>query len=267
MMEMSNKKDFVLELRAQELGLDINNLAQGLEREFQEAVAQTATAAYAKIVASAQLKLGSLSQEYLKGLDFQKIGKNQYLIILEGKFSNSLEQGIPSHDMKKTMLASKALVSEGSRAGQPWVQNAKDGHKYAYVPFPKNPFSKASPEIARVGNIIKGFTAQNRATGMSQKITSVFKDGQGNPLEGNVASVSGHGLKDLENLVKYQKVQRNEKSGKKTVQSVYMTFRTISENSPAGKWMHPGRDGLRAFAEAEAIVAKELDNILRYFLG
>jgi hypothetical protein len=264
---MADKKDFVLELRAQELGLDLKNLTEQVEKQFEEAVRKTANAAYAAIIARAQANLGGLAQDYLKGLDLQVLGKNQYLIILEGNFSNALEQGIPAHDMKQTMLASKSLVTEGSRAGQPWVQNAKDGHKFAYVPFPKNPFSKANPEVARIGNIIKGFTAQNRSTGLSQKITSVFKDKGGNPLEGNVATVGNVGLKDLDNLVKYQKVQRNTKTGKKTVQSVYMTFRTISENSPPGKWQHPGRPGLAAFAEAEALVAKELDNILRYFLG
>lgn len=262
---MPSNKDFTLELRAQELGLDLKPLEKELERQFEDAIRQTANAAYAAIVAKAKSQLGSLQQEYLKGLDFRVLGKNQYLIVLDGSFANAIERGIPPHDMKDTMLKSKSLVTQGPRAGLPWVQTAKDGHKFAHVPRQHSPSSKANPEAQRLGGIIKGLTAMNRQ-GRAQRITSIFKDSYGRPLEGNVASVGNVGIKDLDNLVKYQKVSKT-KSGKTKVESVYMTYRTISENSPEGKWQNPGRDALNAFKEAEELVSKELDNILRYFLG
>lgn len=265
---MPSNKDFSLELRAQELGLNpLKVLEKAVQAQFDDAIRQTANAAYASIVAQAKAKLGSLSQEYLKGLDFHKIGKNQYLIVLDGTFSNALERGIAPHDMKETMLASQAKVSEGSRAGMPWVQKAVDGHRYAYVPFPKKPFSKSgNAEAQRINGMIRTLTAKNRQ-GVMQNITKVFSDSYGRPLEGNVATVGNIGIKDLDNLVKFQKVQKNAKTGRDQVISTYMTFRTISDNSPDGKWQHPGREGLKAFLEAEAFVARELDNILKHFLG
>ena len=57
---------------------------------------------------------------------------------------------------------------------------------------------------------------------------------------------------------KYQHVYQRD--GEQKVQSLYIAFRTISEN---GKdWMHPGFQGLKAFAETEAWVETELKRIM-----
>lgn len=257
--------DFNINIRAEELGLDIERAAEYRLQEAQEAVGNAVQAAFATIVATVQRKLKTTKDEYLKGLKIDKIGPFAWVIYLEGDFANSLEDGKESFDMKPGMLASNKTVEVGARAGEPWVQKAKDGHRFAYVPMDHNPNAKGSDYAAHLGGIIRNFTAPNAAGGM-QKLTSVFKDTAGNALEGQVASVSGHGIKDLENLIKYQKVYTSQK-GKKMTSSIYRTYRVVSDNSPDSAWRHPGFKAVKAFDEAQRMLETEIDNILKKVLG
>lgn len=231
-----------------------------VQEEFDQAIKDTANAAYASITAKAQQELHSTRQDYLRGLSFEELGNNTYLITLEGDYANSLEKGYAGFDVRTGMLASEKVVGVGPRSGQKWVQTAKDGHKFAHVPFEHKPHSKA-PQASDLNQAIRKLTAMNRA-GMEQKLTKVFKDAAGKPIEGRVASVKKvEGFPQLAGISKYQKVYKNESTGKETVQSVYMTFRTVSENGDS--WQHPGYGGLHAFDEAEKWVAEQIDNIIK----
>lgn len=258
---MSKKGEIIIEIKAEELGLAIENLAEELVNEFQEAIKQTANAAYANIIADAQTKLGRTRQDYLKGLKFDNLGNNNYLISLDGEWPNKIEDGYPSYDMKSTLLNSDAKVSQGSRSGLPWVQEGKNG-KYAHVPFEQKPFSKA-PQANDLGAAIKQLETYNMQ-GRKQKFTKIFRDPSGKALSGKVASVGDTGIPNLDGITKFQQVSTS-KSGKETVSSVYMTWRTISENSSG--WTHPGYSGLNAFQAAEMWVEKEIENILKNFLA
>lgn len=257
------KGEISLKLKAEAMGRDLEMLGSAVEAELQEAVKMATYGAYAKIVAEAQEKLQSTRQDYLKGLSIETIGPNQYLINLQGNFSEALERGWEAFDMRQKMLKSTKTVEVGSRSGLPWVQTGKKGQKYAHVPFEHKPFSKA-PGASDMAALLRGIQTTN-ASGRKQKLTAIFTDPSGKALQGKVAKV-GKGevnSKDLEGLVKYQKVTKNEKTGKDTVSSVYMTYRTVSENGKA--WMHPGNPGLHAFEQAEKWLDTEIDNILRAF--
>ncbi len=256
--------DIKVSIRAEELGLSLENLAEALEAEFSQAIADLAHATYAKIVASAQEKLNSTSQDYLEGLSFEKLGDNQYVISLDGKFPDALEGGSPAYDMRNTLLNSTSNVSAGSRTGQPWVQISKKGKKFAHVPFKHSP--GGSGGATDLAGALKGMEALNQATGRKQRLTKLFKDSSGNPLLGRVASVAEapKGFPNLAGVVKYQKAIHNEKTGKSRITSTYLTFRTISENGRS--WMQPQKEGLHAFQEAEEFIHGELDRILNYYL-
>jgi len=276
---MVKKGEFIIELEAEQLGLSLEKLAIQAEEQLKRDIAEVAHGAHATLAAMAQHGLNSTRNDYLKGLQFEKIGENSYLISLDGEYANKLESGYPAFDMRSKMLQSQKSVEVGPRAGQPWVQHAKDGHKYAHVPFERQPFSKA-PRGSDMAQALKSIRAENRATQEWQGITKIFRDANGRAIDSGIGAatqpVARVGAADLSHLddpvakklaglVKYQRVTRNEKTGRETVQSIYHSYRTVSENSSG--WQHPGFKGLHAFDQVEKWVEEQLHKILREYLG
>lgn len=252
--------DISIKVQADALGKDIENLAPHIEAELKQAVANLANAAYASMVSQVQgMSMDPKNrQDYLRGLKFNEMGEDNYLIYLEGDWANKLEEGFPSYSMKDTLLSSKKRVAHGSRSGQPWVRESKDGNRYAAVPFEKKPFSGEKFNSGDLAEDIKKLKALNDQ-GEVQGFTQVFKDLEGKPIPGKVATVVEHENPMLKGLTKFQQVSP---SGK--VSSVYMLFRTISDASNG--WQHPGFKGYHLFQAAEEYVQKELDNILKTLL-
>ncbi len=248
--------DFSLKLTANALGKSLENLSASIEKELNQAISDLANASYASLISQVQsMSMNPKNrQDYLKGLQFQKLGENEYLIYLEGTQPNKLEDGFPPYDMRKELLKSEKVVKIGSRAGEKWVREAKDGHKYAAVPFEHKPHSAKSNDLA---SEIKNLLATNRQ-GSFQPIMETFKDDFGKPLSGKVAKAETN-LWGLAGLTKYQSV-----SDKGKVTSTYMTYRIISENSSG--WQHPGFEGYNLFEEAERTVQAELENIIKTLL-
>ncbi len=248
--------DISLKLRADELGKSLEDLAVEVEMELEAAVQNLAQAAYASIMAKAEAELSSTRQDYTSNLDFTPLGDGSYLISLIGSAANSLEDGYSGFDMVPGMLNSNKTVQTGSRSGEKWVKTNQEGKKYAHVPFEHKPYSK-EPKSSDLNAEIKRLTSTNRS-GAEQKLTKMFADIDGSPLSGKVATARSDN-KLLDQITKYQHVSDTGK-----VSSLYMTFRTVSEDS-AG-WKHPGWKGLKAFEEAERWVEKELDLIIETLL-
>jgi hypothetical protein len=253
--------EFNVKIRAQELGKDLENMSDEMEEQLNQAVADLANATYANIVAKAQQDLNTTRKDYLKGLSFEQIGENSYMISLEGSFSNSLEQGSGPYDIKQKSLESQKIISVGPRTGQPWVQEGKNG-RYAHVPFEHQPYSKA-PNTGDLGSAIRLMKAMNKQ-GTEQYLTSVFKDEFGKPMSGKVATARSV-IPNLDKITKFQKVYENKETGSFSVKALYMTWRTISDNGPS--WTHPGFKGIDAFGEAEKFVEEQIDNILNTLIG
>lgn len=259
---MSSKFNLSAEESLKKLGKSLEDIAPAVEEEINGAIADIAFATHAFIISKAQAELNSTRQDYLKGIEFIELGDNSYLIGLNGSWANQLEDGYGPYNMQERLLASKKIVDVGTRAGQPWVQIGKEGQKYAHVPFEKKPFSKAGG-ASELAQSIQQMTATNMK-GRKQKITSIFKDLEGNPLQGKVATArSGNPM--LDQLVKYQKSTKNAETGKVSTSSVYMNYRTISELGET--WMHPGWSGLHALDEAEKYAEEQIDKIVNIILG
>lgn len=254
---MSDKFSIDVEAALERFGKSLENLGSELEEQVNVAVRDIAYATHAEIVAKAQTGLNATRNDYLKALEFVDLGDNSYLISLNGSWANQLEKGYGSYNLTEKLLKSQKIVDVGSRSGEPWVQKAQDGHKFAHVPLHKNPTAKGG----RSGDLaaqIKNMKATN-ASGRKQKITSVFKDVNGNPQQGKVA-IGRSENPYLDQLVKYQKTMVNEKTGKAQTSSIYINYRTISEI--AEPWMHPGFEGLHAFEDAQAYVEKQLNDFI-----
>ena len=251
--------DISFKIRAEQLGKSLENLAPMVEEEINQAVKNLAHAAYTAMTAKIQqMSMNEKNRkDYLRALQFQDLGNDAYLIHLDGEWANKLEKGFGSYSIRDILLKSTKTVQVGSRARQPWVREAKDGHKWAVVPFEHKPHANPSGDL---GRDIKNLMAKG-TNGVVQPLSKVFKSATGDPLSGKVATLSKNDTSNtrLQGLVKYQYVH---KSGK--VSSVYMTYRAISEN---GKdWVHPGFSGYQLFQEAQEFVEREMDNIIKTIL-
>lgn len=256
---MADNGDISLKLVADKLGKSLENLSSMVEDELNKAVKNLAHATYTSMVSKIQSMGASQTNrtEYLKALKFKQLGNDAYLIYLDGPWASKLEEGFGPYSIREAMLKSQKTVEVGSRAGQPWVRTAKDGHKWAVVPFEH----KQNTVGAKGGDLatdIKQMFAQN-AKGDKQRLTKIFKDIDGNPINGKVATITDSVNDKFQGLVKYQSV-----SDKGKVSSVYMTYRGVSEN---GKdWVHPGSKGYHLFKEAEKFVESEMENIINTIL-
>lgn len=245
-----------LKLSASKLGKSLESLSSKLEAELQQAVGDIANTAFASMQAQIQKINSDRNREEMKSaLDFTDLGKGAFLISLNSELAKKLDSGYGPFDMKPGMLNSQSKVSSGSRKGQPWVQKSKEGKKYAFVPFDQSATVK-KPTGDLMADI-KALKAVNRQ-GRTQKLTSIFKDDFGKPLQGKVAVASSEN-KNLNQMTKFQ--HTNDKG--KTF-SVYMTWRVISENSTG--WKHPGFKGYSIFKQVEDWVSQELDNIVKTLL-
>jgi len=251
--------DINIKFKADKLGKDLENLADNVQRELNDAIQNTANAAFATIIAKAQTDLNSTRADYLKGVQFDQVSDSTYIISLEGDWANALEQGFAAFDMRDMLLKSRKTVGVGSRAGLPWVQESKEGNKFAHVPFTRN---MKAPKDSNLADSIKKLTALN-SQGKRQKFTKLFKDDFGNPQQGKVA-VSESDDPTLDRIAKFQRTVSDLERGTSRTYSIYMNWKTISEGGKP--WMHKGYEGLRAFDDAEEMVEQEIDNILNILL-
>lgn len=248
--------DISFKVKAEALGKQLENISNLVEEEINEAVKNLAHAAYANITAKLQqMNVNSNNRkDYLKGLDFEDIGDDSYLITLDGDWANKLEKGFGAYSIRDVLLKSSKIVGVGKRSGEPWVRKAKDGHKYAAVPFEH----KRSNPTGDLAKDIKNLMGTG-ISGAVQPISKIFKNPDDKPIHGKVATVKDAENPRLKGLVKYQYVHE---SGR--VSSLYMTYRMVSEN---GKdWTHPGFHGYHLFKEAQDFVEKEMDNIIKTLL-
>lgn len=250
--------DISLKLTAEKLGKDLEDISGRVEEELNQAVRDLSQAAYASMVAQIQqTKMDPNNRaDLLRGLKFDDLGDNSYLIYLEGNWANMLEGGFPPYDMKQTLLSSNKRVAVGQRAGEPWVRTSKQGKKYAAVPFDvKKTSAGMSGDLSAD---LKQMFAKNRQ-GKEQRLTKVFKDELGNPLSGKVATASHESNPFLQRVAKFQKVYESGRTS-----SIYMTWRMVHEDSPG--WQHPGFEGHNFFEETERQIESELENILQTLL-
>ncbi len=249
--------DISLKLRAEALAKSIENLAPRVEEELNEAVKNLAYAAHSAMVNKIQtMSMDPKNRsDYLKALKIQDLGKDSYLISLDGDWANKLESGFGGYSLKDVLLKSTKIVKVGSRAGEPWVRKAKDGHKYAAVPL-QHKSGSPSGGSGDLATDIKKMIGEDQA-GNQQRMTQIFKDVDGNPRSGKVATLAPNQqvAKNLQGLTKYQYVHPTGR-----VSTLYMTFRIISENSTG--WMHKGFEGYHLFKEAQDFVEKEMDRII-----
>ena len=85
--------EITFKIVAEDMGKSLDNLSEQVEAEIQGAIEAIAFGAHASIIASLQEGAHNPKnrQAYLKGLAYEKIDNNNYLISLDGEWPNKLE--------------------------------------------------------------------------------------------------------------------------------------------------------------------------------
>jgi len=247
-----------LNIIAEGLGKSMANLSDQLAEEVNAGVRDVAFAGHAHIISELQKRATPAPKRaaYLEALQLRRI-HNGYIILLDGQWANYLEEGVSAAKMRDILLSSKKLIDKGTRSGKPWVRMTSKGVRFASVPFQRHPFSKDSA-TGDLDSSIQSMRAIN-AKGRKQKITSVFKDSSGQPIQGKAAVVSPGETKNpfLRGLTKYQNVSETGR-----VSSVFLNFRTLTDNS---SWKL-GEKGYNLFKDAEKYIEGQLEKIVTELL-
>ena len=232
-----------INLRAKQLGVDLYKVSDAMVQNFNEALKNLAKATYAEMVEQAKQTLVTSREDYLKDLEFDEIGKNTYMIWLEGA-SNYIEDGWNPFNQVPGLV------------NGPKSKSSKSGYRYNIVPFRHQPYAKSKAK-ANVQDLRTALQGVIKTHGLKK----IFKKEDGTPKTGIVAKVTGLGMENLEGVVKIQGQYD------KAVQSMYYTFRGVSNDPQSktmreGKWKHPGYGGFKLFEKTSAFLEKEVDKII-----
>jgi len=213
-------------------------------------VRELAQAAYRKWVSYAlgePLPSGERIQprtgNYARSIQLVAEEDHAYTLRSSAPYAPALEWGRPAFDMREVLKRSHQ------------ARKAKDGHLYMYIPFRHGTpgtvgFASVLPEevYARVRRFRK-----SRITGeyqepsvhdprvMARRFTYEWGDRlTRGDLEAMGLDLTDPEVRRLEGLYRFEAAS-TEKEGR----SVYLTFRTLSENSPPGTWVIPEHPGYR----------------------
>lgn len=235
-----------VKIRAEALGKTLENISEALQAQLNSAIGAVAHSAYSEAIRLAQEKLHSTQLNYINNLSIRKIDDNIWTITLFGKTANDIENGYPGFSIRDNLLKNATKTS-------------KDGSKYVDVPLTYEPFAKssASPKTTDLRSAALALIKQNG-------IDKIIRDQAGAPIQGVVARIATTGSQFpesyLSGLTKIQKTYNG------ATQSTYLTFRRVSEKTPANKWLHPGFKGVKIFDEIEQYIETEIDRIIEAIL-
>lgn len=227
-----------------------------------------------KWVRLAQTELQTSRQTYIQGIqDVEATGPDERSITLLGWLPNAIENGLAPFDLRETLLGPGSSIrrpifrrsGKASRSGATTYDFT--GQYYAHVPFRHGtpgttglaglPMGEAYGERGELSRAVGGGAAlapaaimsTNRAQKFGQAIYEAAKTLRAKQSGKRMAAdrlhapaplLKAHHKKSIyHGMMKVRKPYRNPRTQKTTVQSQYVTFRTISDASGDG-WMHPG---------------------------
>jgi len=248
-------------------GVNIEILDESFVDVFQKAVAGVAKAGMDEWIRLSQEKLKSGRADYMNGLQQAESftssstgGLNVYELKLVGKMANNIEFGSPSYDMKS--------IRPGWLGGKKAKTN-KDGKKYIVIPFRHS--TSSSTNMAYTGKAARANLKQElKKTVKAYGLDRMVRTASGKVVEGTVKRVpKAAGVHSyLQGMVRIQKgISGKTSTGLQRGSSKLMTFRIMSENSPADSWIQPAKAGANLLPEVETFVNNELDQIIDTILG
>jgi hypothetical protein len=197
---------------------------------------------FTKLEENINRELHSTRRQYLQNLKLVDSGKLQSTILLDyskDKLVKMIEEGSSAFDMKSNMLSS------------PKAKTSKSGKKYLSVPF-----RWATPGSLGESEVFSGKMSEEIYQQVRKKEQSVTKPNVTQPLTSNDIVASGipqhlqlGSRKEVSNETDVFREYKHKSSiyegitrttDRVTGQSVYNSFRRVSENSDPEAFIHPG---------------------------
>lgn len=258
---------FSVKSKLEELGYNVSAIEGATVESFKLAVGNLAQGAQNEWIRLAQQRLRSSRDEYIRGLRMAESfnmkmvgGATKFEIQLVGKMPNNFEFGMAAYDMKSVrpgwLGGSKAKVSA-------------DGNRYISIPFRHSLSSAAS--LAYSGKAKRAdLSKELKKVAKTYGLNRMLRTASGSVVEGSVKRVPNKApvhpyLKGLTRV--QQKVGGTTKSGKQRGHGILMTWRTMSEKSSPGSWIHPGIKGANILRDVELWVDTELNNLINIMMG
>lgn len=286
---------------AQLLREEVSNVLGAVQGDLQSKIEDLAIEVKEKIAQIANDKLHRTAGQYKSALKILPLDNMSFAIVLDASAAH-LEEGYEAFDMKPGLLQEGSSGpmpnSKGAKGG---VRTSKDGYRYRAIPMdqkiaPANPehplhdsvVSKGKANQQTMGSLAADLKHTLKRTGLG----GISKGSDGKPLMGKIGSVTpgknpgevnvsmtqgnsfsadmGKSLGGstnelnpmLSGITKFQYAQKN-RNGSTTVKAAYMTFRIVSNNPKyAGKWIHPGFAGVKAFDQVHVWAEHRFEQIL-----
>lgn len=190
----------------------------------------------------AGLYLRTSRGDYIRGIQAPELTPGRATISLVGTLPNLVERGMARTDMRDTLLGpSVPTVPVGQRG----KHLSESGSLYRAIPFrhatPTSGFTGGIP----MGKAYGGATTADDAKRLGRKVyrearklaPSTSMPGQGTKWGERLQSGLATKLKEYHSTDIYAGMVHFAKTYRRANQGQYMTFRTISTNSDAQKWI------------------------------
>ena len=226
------------------LDLKVDDIVADLEPKVKAAGAATANALYMKGLEYARQSFGASGfKNWSKGYKFAKIEDGLYVISVEGKLANMMEDGIQTGEISR-------MIMQGNRA----QHNKAEGKNYVDVPIHKDADSAGNISVQGQKFQVQGFkNADEMMKQFSKPENKNVKFSRGKSVEQEQRMVSR--AKKIQDLIKSQ----DKASGS----TAYMTIRRVGENSVWPSSPYPGGKVLdKLDLEVERIFASMIDTFL-----
>ena len=246
-------------------------LTSAAEKAMKEAGDFLAKQVRGHIVEEAHKKLHTRRQMFVEHLKTFQVDEDTWVVSLDAKY-RWIDDGMERHSMVDDLLKSKN------------AKRAKDGSKYAVIPFehgPKGP-TQMTPAQATLLNTIKAEmnsrkipyakiekdAAGKAKTGLLHSfdildapIKTANSPGQGKGAIGQVMQ-GPTGIPLLKGVRVYQK-EVTDKSGATKIKRAIMTFRVVSsKHKDQGRWEHPGLDPVNLMEEGQKWASEQWETLI-----
>jgi hypothetical protein len=263
-------------------------LDEGVIEAILDSVAKSARAKWVRL---AQTELHSSRQTYIQGIQQVESSPGERVITLLGWLANAVEGGLSGFDLRETLLGPGSSIrrpimreEKAGRSGATLYEFT--GHYYAHVPIRHGtpgttglaglPMGEAYGERGGMSRAVGGgkhptgagaIMSTDRAAAFGEAIHAAAKQLRAkrsssrkvraaDQLEvGGPLLKPHHKASIYHGMMKVRKPYFNRRTQKTTVQSQYVTFRTISDAGGEG-WMHPGIEPRHLSKKVESHAAR-----------
>lgn len=234
---------------------EIKDFKEECEKLAEEYSALLAKAAYGKAIELANVKLHSRRELFVENLFLNQRDPKDWALVLDRKAA-WIEDGTVPRNMRPDFLKSRK------------AKMSKDGKKYIRIPFNHTKGGALTPAQARLSQTVRD-ELRNRNMDQTDgkkrsKLVGNF-DILNKPISTNRVPIGtgpkgqvAQGVTGIP-ILKGVQVKQKFKAKTGTTSIRAMTFRTVSEGSNPGAWMHPGNEATGILDETAEWAQKEAE--------